>query len=449
MKPPNEMAKFDVYDSKNMAASILQGDRAPLARAITLMESNRPEHRALARAILKELRKSSSSAAGMNPSDLSASSDEPALNTEAGVATTPDGEAPNLSASQSNVRSNDLSDSSDERTIDEAAIDEAADPADPTDPADRLDPADPGGRAYPSSRGGTNANELEIASTQEVYSYRVGITGVPGVGKSSFIEKFGLYAIEKGHRVAVLAIDPTSALSKGSILGDKTRMSELSQHPNAYIRPTATGGSLGGVARATRESMLLLEAAGFDFILVETVGVGQSEITVAQMVDFFLLLMLPGAGDDLQGIKRGIMEMADLLVVNKADGDRISMARKARASYAGALHLFPPKPSGWIPRSEVCSAIEGTGVEEIYNRVLEFYRHTNASGFLQTHRREQEVDWFNEQFQSEVMYSLLSNAQFAQSVDKARASILNEGKSPYEAVAEVLKKWSLTPSSKS
>ncbi len=462
MKPPNEMAKFDVYDSKNMAASILQGDRAPLARAITLMESNRPEHRALARAILKELRKSSSSAAGMNPSDLSASSDEPALNTEAGVATTPDGEAPNLSASQSNVRSNDLSDSSDERTIDETAdpthrldhLDHGA-PADPADPADRLDhldrgaPADPGGRAYPSSRGGTNANELEIASTQEVYSYRVGITGVPGVGKSSFIEKFGLYAIEKGHRVAVLAIDPTSALSKGSILGDKTRMSELSQHPNAYIRPTATGGSLGGVARATRESMLLLEAAGFDFILVETVGVGQSEITVAQMVDFFLLLMLPGAGDDLQGIKRGIMEMADLLVVNKADGDRISMARKARASYAGALHLFPPKPSGWIPRSEVCSAIEGTGVEEIYNRVLEFYRHTNASGFLQTHRREQEVDWFNDQFQSEVMYSLLSNAQFAQSVDRARASILNESKSPYEAVAEVLKKWSLTPSSKS
>ena len=449
MKPPNEMAKFDVYDSKNMAASILQGDRAPLARAIPLMESNRPEHRALARAILKELRKSPSSAAGMNPIDLAASSDEPALNTEAGVATTPDGEAPNLSASQSNVRSNDLSDSSDERNIDEAAIDEAADPADRADRLDPSDPSDPVDPSDPSGRGGTNANELETASTREVYSYRVGITGVPGVGKSSFIEKFGLYAIEKGHRVAVLAIDPTSALSKGSILGDKTRMSELSQHPNAYIRPTATGGNLGGVARATRESMLLLEASGFDFILVETVGVGQSEITVAQMVDFFLLLMLPGAGDDLQGIKRGIMEMADLLVVNKADGDRISMARKARASYAGALHLFPPKPSGWIPRSEVCSAVEGTGIEEIYNRVLEFYRHTNASGFLQTHRREQEVDWFNEQFQSEVMYSLLSNAQFAQSVDKARASILNEGKSPYEAVAEVLKKWSLTPSSKS
>lgn len=424
MKPPNEMAKFDVYDAKNMAASILQGDRAPLARAITLMESNRPEHRALARAILKELRKSPSSAAGMNPNDLASSSDEPAIDGAANP-TNPANPA-------------DPTDHLDH-----------LDRGGPADPASRLDHLDRGGPADPASRGGTNANVLETESTRGKYTYRIGITGVPGVGKSSFIEKFGLYAIEKGHRVAVLAIDPTSALSKGSILGDKTRMSELSQHPNAYIRPTATGGNLGGVARATRESMLLLEAAGFDFILVETVGVGQSEITVAQMVDFFLLLMLPGAGDDLQGIKRGIMEMADLLVVNKADGDRISMARKARASYAGALHLFPPKPSGWIPRSEVCSALEGTGIEEIYNRVLEFYRHTNASGFLQTHRREQEVDWFNEQFQSEVMYSLLSNAQFALSVDKARASILNENKSPYEAVAELLKKWSLTPSSKS
>ena len=213
MKPPNEMAKFDVYDAKNMAASILQGDRAPLARAITLMESNRPEHRALARAILKELRKSPSSAAGMNPGDLAASSDEPALNTEAGVADPADRLDPAGHADPV----------------------DAADPTDRLDHADRLDlgerpdPADPSGRpdladpADPASRGGTNTNELETESTRGKYTYRIGITGVPGVGKSSFIEKFGLYAIEKGHRVAVLAIDPTSALSKGSILGDKTK----------------------------------------------------------------------------------------------------------------------------------------------------------------------------------------------------------------------------------
>ncbi|MCB0637133.1 MAG: methylmalonyl Co-A mutase-associated GTPase MeaB, partial [Lewinella sp.] len=193
-------------------------------------------------------------------------------------------------------------------------------------------------------------------------SFRLGITGVPGVGKSTFIEAFGLELLAAGYRLAVLTIDPSSQLTRGSILGDKTRMARLAQREEAYIRPSAAGDALGGVAAKTRELILLCEAAGFDFIIVETVGVGQSEVAVHALTDFFLLLLLPGGGDELQGIKRGVVEMADLIAVNKADGERTAAARQARVEYARALHLFPPKPSGWTARAVTCSATTGAGV---------------------------------------------------------------------------------------
>jgi len=205
---------------------------------------------------------------------------------------------------------------------------------------------------------------------QSIYSapssIRIGITGVPGVGKSTFIEALGTYLTRQGHKLAVLAIDPSSTRSKGSILGDKTRMEALSAEPNAFIRPSPSAGSLGGVARKTRETIILCEAAGFDIIFVETVGVGQSETTVHSMVDFFLLLMLAGAGDELQGIKRGIIEMADVILINKADGDNLNKAKAARVEYANALHLFPPASSGWQPVVDICSAQSLFGIDHVW-----------------------------------------------------------------------------------
>jgi LAO/AO transport system kinase len=228
---------------------------------------------------------------------------------------------------------------------------------------------------------------------------RIGITGVPGVGKSTFIEAFGEYVVAQGKKLAVLTIDPTSQLSKGSILGDKTRMETLSRNPNAFIRPSASGNALGGVAHKTREAMLLCEAAGFDVILIETVGVGQSEVAVKNMVDFFLLLMLAGAGDELQGIKKGIMEMADGLVITKADGDNIQHATSAQAEYQHALHLFAPPSSGWYPQVLVSSAKDRTGLEAIWQMVLTFEEKTKASGFFDTTRRQQNIAWFQSCFQ--------------------------------------------------
>jgi LAO/AO transport system kinase len=227
-------------------------------------------------------------------------------------------------------------------------------------------------------------------------SVRIGITGVPGVGKSTFIESFGQLLVKKGKKVAVLAIDPSSERSGGSILGDKTRMNTLSQLPEVYIRPTASGGSLGGVAKRTRESILLCEAAGFDVVIIETVGVGQSETMVKEMVDFFLLLMLAGAGDELQGIKRGIMEMADALVITKADGDNETHAKRARNEYKNAMHLFPPNPNGWIPKAMTCSAYAHTGMEEIWETIESYVNQLTLSGFIEANRRDQEVYWFRE-----------------------------------------------------
>ncbi len=224
-------------------------------------------------------------------------------------------------------------------------------------------------------------------------SLRVGITGIPGVGKSTFIEAFGTYLCDQNHRVAVLAVDPSSSISRGSILGDKTRMERLARHPNGFVRPSPSAGTLGGVARKSRETILLCEAAGFDVILVETIGVGQSEITVRSMVDFFLLLMLAGAGDELQGIKKGIMELADSVIINKADGDNKQRALAARQEFSRALHYLPPATSGWTTEAYTCSAISGEGINEVWDVIQAFAKQTNESGVFGERRRSQARDW--------------------------------------------------------
>jgi len=222
-------------------------------------------------------------------------------------------------------------------------------------------------------------------------SLRIGITGVPGAGKSTFIETFGVHIAEEGRKIAVLTIDPSSTHTKGSILGDKTRMEQLSVHPCAYIRPSPSAGTLGGVARKTRETIVLCEAAGFDTILVETVGVGQSETAVHSMVDVFLLLMLAGAGDELQGMKRGIMEMADIIAITKADGTNILSAAEARISFQNALQLFPVSPSGWKPRVLTCSALKNTGIKELWKTIIEYYEFARESGYFEEFRKHQAV----------------------------------------------------------
>ena len=226
-------------------------------------------------------------------------------------------------------------------------------------------------------------------------SIRIGITGVPGAGKSTFIEAFGSMLCARDHQVAVLAVDPSSSVHGGSVLGDKTRMEDLSRHPRAFIRPSPSGGTLGGVAAKTRETLLLCEAAGFDVVLVETVGVGQSEVAVRSMVDFFLLLQIAGAGDELQGIKKGVIEMADSIVVNKADGDNIPRANLARVEYSRVLHFLQPYTPGWSPRALACSALHDQGVAEIWDEISRFHRHLEDSGLFESRRREQNRQWFH------------------------------------------------------
>jgi LAO/AO transport system kinase len=238
---------------------------------------------------------------------------------------------------------------------------------------------------------------LESVLPHSGRSYRVGITGVPGAGKSTFIDELGMYLVrEKGHKVAVLSVDPSSPLSGGSILGDKTRMERLANEESAFIRPSPARGHLGGVARRTREAILLCEAAGFTDVLVETIGVGQSETAVRSMTDFFLLLMIPGAGDELQGIKRGILEMIDGMAVNKADGDNKAKAERARSEYAGALRLFPRGPDGWSPRVLTCSALSGEGISEIWALIEEHGAHQRTSGYFAIRRQQQALDWTRE-----------------------------------------------------
>lgn len=263
---------------------------------------------------------------------------------------------------------------------------------------------------------------IEKCLAQPNDSIRLGITGVPGVGKSSFIETLGTTLTAHGKKVAVLAVDPSSSLSKGSILGDKTRMQSLSKDPNAFIRPSPAGTSLGGVAQKTRESIILCEAAGYDVILVETVGVGQSEIAVHSMVDFFLLLKLSGAGDELQGIKRGIMEMADAIAINKADGSNLEKAKLAVTEFSRALHLYPPKANGWMPKVMKCSATENTGILEIWHMVEAFVQQNRENGFFEENRKTQNKNWFLQTVDEHIKQFFYQRPAF----QKAKAELLTD-----------------------
>ncbi len=271
-------------------------------------------------------------------------------------------------------------------------------------------------------------------------SFRLGITGVPGVGKSTFIESFGLEIINRGHTLAVLAVDPSSQLSKGSILGDKTRMEQLSIHPKAFIRPSPSSGSLGGVTRKTRESIIICEAAGYDYIVVETVGVGQSETAVHQLTDFFLLLMLAGAGDELQGIKRGIMEMADGMVITKADGTNADKAKMARNEYARALHLFPPTESKWIPEVLVCSSTENKGISEVYDLLEKYKRHTVSNGYFERKRSHQDLQWLHQTIQDALIDRFYSNTHIKEEMLKTELLLKQRTINPYQAAIDLLKK---------
>ncbi|MCC5942945.1 MAG: methylmalonyl Co-A mutase-associated GTPase MeaB [Balneolaceae bacterium] len=270
-------------------------------------------------------------------------------------------------------------------------------------------------------------------------SVRIGITGVPGVGKSSFIEAIGRQLIEDGRKLAVLTIDPSSTLSKGSILGDKTRMPLLSTNENAFIRPSPTSGSLGGVARKTRETIILCEAAGFDTIFIETVGVGQSETSVKSMVDLFLLLMLAGAGDELQGIKRGIMEMADILAINKADGENIQSAKQAKLEYENGLSLLPPAPSGRRASVHICSALEGSGISEIRDEINNFIDETKESNYFHTNRENQAVYWLHQTVEEQLKQQFHNNPA-VKKVFKLKEKEVKKGLiSPFAAAQELLK----------
>lgn len=273
-------------------------------------------------------------------------------------------------------------------------------------------------------------------------SFRIGITGAPGAGKSTLIEQLGQLFIQQNHRVAILAVDPSSQLSHGSILGDKTRMQELSKNEAAFIRPSPAGNSLGGVAQKTRETMLLCEAAGYDVILVETVGVGQSEIAVHSMVDFFLLLLLPGAGDELQGIKRGIVEMADLIAVNKADGDRLRAAQKAKQAYNNALHLFPQKNNNWTPRAITCSALEKEGLDSLLETAATFRQLTTKNGSFTHNRREQARYWLHQTIDERLRALFFSHPEVKARLENLEQEVLDGKQSPFEGAEEMIKLFS-------
>lgn len=269
-------------------------------------------------------------------------------------------------------------------------------------------------------------------------SVRVGITGVPGAGKSTSIDSFGMHLINAGHKLAVLAIDPSSERSKGSILGDKTRMEALSREKNAFIRPSPSAGSLGGVARKTRETIVLCEAAGFDTIFVETVGVGQSETAVHSMVDFFLLIQLAGTGDELQGIKRGIMEMADGIIINKADGDNIKKAELAAAQFRNALHLFPPSDSGWSPKVLTYSGYYGLGIKEIWDMVNEYVAFTKKNGYFNYKRNEQAKYWMYESINDSLRDKFYTNPEVEKMLQPTERQVLNNEISSFVAAKRMI-----------
>ncbi|MDB0040717.1 methylmalonyl Co-A mutase-associated GTPase MeaB [Algibacter sp.] len=270
-------------------------------------------------------------------------------------------------------------------------------------------------------------------------SIRIGITGVPGVGKSTFIEAFGKHLTSLQKRVAVLAIDPSSTITKGSILGDKTRMEDLVKDENAFIRPSASGDSLGGVARKTRETIILCEAAGFDVIIIETVGVGQSETTVHSMVDFFLLLKLAGAGDELQGIKRGIIEMADTIAINKADGDNMKQAKLAKVEFNRALHLYPEKSSNWQPKVILCSALKNEGIDAIWDIILEYIEVTTKNNFFSQKRHEQNKFWLIQTIEDQLKSDFFNTPKIKKELAHQMQLIENNQTSPFAAADYLLK----------
>ena len=269
-------------------------------------------------------------------------------------------------------------------------------------------------------------------------SRRIGITGVPGAGKSTSIDVFGLHVLRNGGKLAVLAIDPSSERTKGSILGDKTRMEKLAVHPSAFIRPSPSAGSLGGVARKTRETIVLCEAAGYDNIFVETVGVGQSETAVHSMVDFFLLIQLAGTGDELQGIKRGIMEMADGIVINKADGDNIDRARLAQAQFRSALHLFPPTASGWSPEVLTYSGYFELGIPEVWDMIDRYFAFVTANGYFERRRSEQSRYWMYETINEQLRARFYNNEAVAARLIAEEAEVLANRRSSFVAAKDVL-----------
>lgn len=272
-------------------------------------------------------------------------------------------------------------------------------------------------------------------------SIRIGITGVPGVGKSTFIEAFGKFITEQEKSIAVLPVDPSSIRSGGSILGDKTRMEVLSQNKKAYIRPSPTSGSLGGITRKTRETMLLCEAAGYDYIIVETVGVGQSEIQVKEMVDFFILLLLAGAGDELQGIKKGIVEMADLIAITKADGENLQKAKLAAAEYQNALHLLPLPDSGWAVPVVTCSAIEETGILEINQLINQFRQETQETGFFTKNRQRQQLEWMNSLIREALEDLFFTNNKLKRQWNKFSGAVQDGSELPVIASKKLIKQF--------
>jgi LAO/AO transport system kinase len=289
-----------------------------------------------------------------------------------------------------------------------------------------------------SKRHQVKANELLTnCLPHSTSSIRLGITGVPGVGKSTFIERLGLLLTKKGKKVAVLAVDPSSSLSKGSILGDKTRMEELVKEPLAFIRPSASGDSLGGVARKTRESIILCEAAGYDVIIIETVGVGQSETAVHSMTDFFLLLKLAGAGDELQGIKRGIIEMADAIVINKADGENIKAAKLAKLEFNRALHLYPSKDSGWTPKTMTASALEDEGVDKVWELVSTYAKEMNENRYFQKKRMTQNKFWLHQTIENHLKQNFFQSEAIQDEL-ATQLTLLEENKTTPFNAAELL-----------
>jgi LAO/AO transport system kinase len=272
-------------------------------------------------------------------------------------------------------------------------------------------------------------------------SHRIGVTGVPGVGKSTFIDSFGSNLTADGHRVAVLAVDPSSTRTGGSILGDKTRMERLATDSAAFIRPSPTAGTLGGVTRATRETIVLVEAAGYDVVLVETVGVGQSETAVAGMVDFFLVLMLPGAGDELQGIKKGILELADLIAVNKAEGDNLGPAKRAAADYANALHLITPPGATWLPPVVLCSGLRNEGLDAIWDQIRRHRDLLEASGEWARHRQGQQLRWMWSMVEDRLLGALRSHPQVAAALPRLEADVRDGRLTPTLAADQVLERF--------